>query len=376
MNERKLDFSIPANNQKVIELYNKIKKEELDPNPLYQRKLVWKKQHKYKFIGTILLNFPFPEIYIAPGELNTETLVLKDQIVDGQQRLTTIKNYIDGVDVFSFPNLPIKKFADLSKEEKSDFLNYEISVRYLKNATQEQIRDIFQRINSTEYSLNSTERLNAQWGDSEFICFAKQIIESDLDIDSELINYKLNSGNRIYFLNFFHSKNRVFTEADVNRMLALQYVLTLVATLCEGDYFRRNDRVQAYIESYLEEFPNAGVIELGLLNTLKFIDSLDLGDRSYWFNKANIFSLIIEFYNYDLDSVNQAILKKKLDDVENLNKIYISGDQEAVSGIDPEYLRYFEFAKEAVNDKGAREFRGSFIRKILESSLNATVCVS
>lgn len=56
----KLNASIPANNWKIIELYNKLKKEELDPSPDFQRKLVWKKSHKFKFIETILLNFPFP----------------------------------------------------------------------------------------------------------------------------------------------------------------------------------------------------------------------------------------------------------------------------------------------------------------------------
>lgn len=42
MNLNKLNASIPANNWKIIELYNKIKKDELDPSPSFQRKLVWK----------------------------------------------------------------------------------------------------------------------------------------------------------------------------------------------------------------------------------------------------------------------------------------------------------------------------------------------
>ena len=35
----------------------------------------------------------------------------------------------------------------------------------MKNANKQQITDIFQRINSTEYSLNSIERDNAKWGE-------------------------------------------------------------------------------------------------------------------------------------------------------------------------------------------------------------------
>jgi hypothetical protein len=96
--QARLDASVPANNQKIIEIYNKIRKNELDPSPDFQRKLVWKKQHKIRFIDTILHNYPFPEVYLAPDPSGPDlsTLTLKDLIVDGQQRLTTIVNYIEG----------------------------------------------------------------------------------------------------------------------------------------------------------------------------------------------------------------------------------------------------------------------------------------
>jgi len=370
MSINKLEFSIPANNQKIIELYNKLKKEELDPKPVYQRKLVWRKQHKYKFIETILLNFPFPEIYIAPGELNTDTLVLKDQIVDGQQRLTTILNYIESKDVFSLSSIPIKKFSELIKSEKEDFLNYEISVRYLKNANEEQIREIFQRINSTEYSLNTTERLNAQWGDSEFICFAKQIVEKDLDVDTSLISYKILPENRQSFLDFFHDKYKIFSENDINRMLALQYVLTLLATICDGEYFARNNKTQFYIQNYFEEFVNAGEIELGLLNTIKFIDSINLHSSSYWFNKSNIFTLVVEIYKTDTTSIDTATLKRTLDDLEHQNNQYLLSQMDGSdANLQQENTRYFDLAKEAVNDKPSRDYRGQFISNILIKSM-------
>lgn len=377
MTINRLEFSVPANNQKIIELYNKLKKGELNPKPVYQRKLVWKKQHKYKFIGTILMNFPFPEVYLAPGELDTETLVLKDQIVDGQQRLTTIVNYIEGKDVFSLQNMPIKKFSQLERNEKEDFLNYEISVRYLKNANEEQIREIFQRINSTEYSLNKTERINAQWGDSEFICFAKQMIETDLDIDLTLINYTLIAQNREKFLGFFHSKYSVFSENDINRMLALQFVLTLLATVCEGEYFRRNDKVQDYIESYYEEFADAGEVEFNLIRAVEFIDSIMLSPNSYWFNKANVFSLIVECCKYDTSSVNRDILRQELERLEVESKQYLLAQTEISqinqSKIDNDATKYFEYAREGVNDKPIREFRGLFIKKLLDKARNRVI---
>ena len=119
----KLESSIPANNTKIIEIYNKLRSGQLSVNSDYQRKLVWKKQHKFDFIDTILCNFPFPEVYLAPGSLDQEKLILVDEIVDGQQRLTTIRDYINGVDVFSLPRIPIKRFSEffLSPNTKAFF---------------------------------------------------------------------------------------------------------------------------------------------------------------------------------------------------------------------------------------------------------------
>ncbi|WP_158211180.1 DUF262 domain-containing protein [Myroides phaeus] len=369
MSIKKLNASVPANNWKIIELYNKIKKEELDPSPSFQRKLVWKKQHKYRFIETILMNFPFPEIYIAPGELNTETLTLQDLIVDGQQRCTTIVNYIEGKDVFANRNQSIKLFNELSKEEKEDFLNFEVSVRYLKNAEKDQIKEIFQRINSTEYSLNAIERDNAKWGDSEFISFAKQIIDEDDKINYDIISYKLLPENKSLLNDFFVNEFKIFSENDIKRMLALQYLLTLITTLIEGNYFRRNDKIQNYIEQFNEEFMDASIYEFGLVDCVKFINKLELPEKSYWFNKANVFTIICELFKFDnIDNIDYQVFKDKLIEIETNNKEYRNSSDNYKEKIEGE-IKYFEVAKEAVNEQSSREFRGKFINDRIILSL-------
>lgn len=367
----KLNASIPANNWKIIELYNKLKKEELDPSPDFQRKLVWKKSHKFKFIETILLNFPFPEIYIAPGKLDIDSLVLKDMIVDGQQRCTTIENYIEGKDVFALTRIPITKFKDLSKEEKEEFLNYEVSIRYLKNATINQIKEIFQKINSTEYALNTTERLNAQWGESEFIFFAKQITEKIEDLNVEDVNYKINSNTRSSLYNFFITKYNVFDENDIKRMLALQYVMTLTATLIENKYFRRNDRVQHYIELYNEEFVDASIIDNALFNTTTYIDSLDLDPKSYWLNKANVFTLIVEISKYDTSKINKDGLSHALKTFEQDYKEWTKAEINEAPFAEKTLgqIKYFEYSREGINESPAREYRGEIVRNIIVSNL-------
>ena len=101
-------------------MYNKIEADLLDTSPNFQRKLVWKKQHKYAFINTILLNYPFPEIYIASSEIDVNSLQAKEIVVDGQQRLNAIVDYIKGINDFYNQN-KLKAFNELSVLEKKEF---------------------------------------------------------------------------------------------------------------------------------------------------------------------------------------------------------------------------------------------------------------
>jgi len=366
-----LQFSIPANNQKIIEIYNKMRNNQLGVNKDYQRKLVWKRTHKVNFIETILKNFPFPEIYLAPGALDQEKLILIDEIVDGQQRLSTIKDYIEETDVFALPGLSIQKFSDLSLEQRSSFLNYEVSVRYLKNVTAEQVREIFQRINKTDYALNSTERMNAQWGDSEFVCFAKQLIEPEFESDSVL--YVLPDEVRDEFVTFFHGydddDDSVFSESDMSRMYALQYIMTLIATMDSQQYFPRSDRIKAYIEGYNENFPQAEDLKDRLLAIIRFIGTMEIGRHSRWYKKANLFSLITELDKIDLSSIDKNILGSTLINIDfraTLNEIGLDNDEN--DKLTADEIKYIGFAREAVNQKSAREYRGEFLRNLINAA--------
>ena len=370
----KLDASVPANNYKIIEIYNKVKKDEWDVRPSFQRKLVWKKQHKINFIETILLNYPFPEIYIAPGEMDSETLKFSDIVVDGQQRTTTIVNYIEAKDIFAQKIKKLKSFKELSDIEKRDFLNFEVSIRYLKNATPEQIKNIFQRINSSEYSLNQIEKSHAQYGDSEFILFAKQIIEKKCDIDYSIIEYKLDEDNQKLLHDFFVKKSNIFNDNDIDRMLALQYIITLLSTFLEnGVYFNRVSKNEFYIQEYNGEFPNAFEYEQKLVEIIQFIESIRLSSNSMWFTKSNIFTLIIELYKFNLntnqplDSINLVALKSKLDDFEKNYYEYLR-DKENYKEKTPGDILYFEASRQGVNDAEPRANRGKVIEAFIHDS--------
>ena len=51
--------------------------------------------HKVDFINTILLGYPFPEIFITRGNIDVTTMQTTSALVDGQQRMSTIKEFLD-----------------------------------------------------------------------------------------------------------------------------------------------------------------------------------------------------------------------------------------------------------------------------------------
>ena len=94
-------------NKSIAELIGMIRRKELILQPEFQRKLVWNNSHKEAFIDTILNGFPFPEIYMAQSGIDLDTLQSQQVVVDGQQSLSTIMQYIQGSDDdFICKNIP------------------------------------------------------------------------------------------------------------------------------------------------------------------------------------------------------------------------------------------------------------------------------
>src|ERR1700684_3329340 len=79
----------------LVDLINEVREGKRTHAPYFQRKLVWRLAHKVDFIKTILLGYPFPEIFISRGTIDLTSMQSTACLVDGQQRLNTIKEYIE-----------------------------------------------------------------------------------------------------------------------------------------------------------------------------------------------------------------------------------------------------------------------------------------
>lgn len=363
----KLKASIPSNSVKLIDIYNKIISSSLILGPDFQRKLVWKKQHKYAFIETILLNFPFPEIYIASEEVDTKSLRTREVVVDGKQRLSSIVDYIQRKNDF-LNQKSIKHFDDLDLAEKKEFLNYLITVKDLKDIGEDKIIEVFKRINSTNYSLNSNEILNAEFGGGEFAIFCKQLTDKNFKPSETETGILIENHVKDFITTFFES-NKVFSDNDVKRMFDSQYIMLISATILEGSYFGRSTRINHYLEKYNDEFSNYQDILKRLVNSINIITNLKFSTGSYWFNKANLFTLIIELNNINEDKIDLDYLEIELLDLESKFDLYYNGDEEDIKKITADEAKYFEVARQGSHEFSAREHRGNVIRKLITESM-------
>lgn len=361
----KLKSSITSNSVKLIDLYNKLNSGALVASPDFQRNLVWKKQHKYAFIKTILLNFPFPEVYIASSEVDVENLQAREIVVDGQQRLTTIVDYIKAIGDFK-EQKHVTPFDELLLEEKREFLNYSITVKDLKDIGIKNIKEIFKRINSTNYALNSNEIINAEYGDGEFSMFCKQIVDTEFKSSPEMTDIILSDEVVKPMLSFFTNGN-IFSNNDVKRMYDIQYLMLICSTILEGSYFGRNTKINHYLEKYNVNFEVHKEVLKYLTNSINIIQKLKLPTDGYWYNKANIFTLIIEFHKLDVNNIDLNHLEFHL--LELAKKVDVYFTDEDISLISSEEGKYFEYARQGSHELAAREHRGKVIKAIIQESI-------
>ena len=259
-----VDINTSCSNESILNIYNGIKSENINLAPDFQRKLVWNDTHKENFIDTILRGYPFPEIYIAEGDIDVDnpSKVVK-LVVDGQQRLSTIVQYIDGDENWKLKNIPA--FKDLSKENKEKFYYYKVVIRSLGHLKEEDIKEVFKKINSVNYALNAMEVTNALY-DGEFISTANIILENNKDIVKRLDIFSINE------------------EA---RMRDLEFILTLMSINEEKGYFTTTSRNEFYIKEYNNAYENKeNTIKL-FNDILKLMDASIEDSYSSWARKNN-----------------------------------------------------------------------------------------
>jgi hypothetical protein len=319
-------------NKKISELYKRIKDKTLILQPDFQRKFVWTTNHKEAFIETILKGLPFPEIYTAQSGIDIEKIETQEVVVDGQQRLSTLVQYIDEPEESKIFGKLVPKFKNLGIDNQKEFLNYNVVIRDLEDISPELIREIFKRINQTKFNLEQVEIQNAVY-DGEFITTAKEILKS---IENEHIP--------------------IFSESEMSRMSDLHFILSVMSTLEIGGYFTRDVEIEKMIAMFNDSFPNKVLVENKIVSALKGIKHMNLEPDSIWYRKSNFFTLVIELCK--LEAVDYDEIKTKLLELESnvLANKYTPRDEN-------EFAKNYAYMYTGTNSRQARVVRSEIFNK-------------
>lgn len=341
--------------RQLIDIVNDIKTRRIVLSPFFQRNLVWRTIHKIDFIETIIMGLPFPEIFIAKGDIDIDQMVTTSCIVDGQQRLNSIIEYIQGK--FEVKN---KTYDQLSPEEKENFLKYEIAVIELDiHHDDESIQELFKRLNRTYYSLSNIEKISTEYASSEFMLVAKYLakeITNDINDEEEIFpdpnitiefkqwmnEVKVNNFNKLLL------DMGIFSNYEISRQVPLNFVLNILGTIQRGFFNRNIDK--SILDENAELFEDKDYIVNKLEDVAKKILKIKFKKKSYWYNKANMYSIIVAvFNNYDIiEEIDNSLIKKKFEQFEE------------------ELPQNYKIAaKEGVNNKKERLVRNKFIEELL-----------
>jgi len=146
----------------ISDVINWFKSKELVINESFQRHSVWSPQAKTLLIDSILNELPLPKIFIRT-KIDSKLQKSVKEIVDGQQRIRSIVEFANGEFSLSnkSENFHGQKYTDLTDDLQQIFLGYPLTAEQLLNATDDDVIDIFARLNSYTVALNSAEKRHA-----------------------------------------------------------------------------------------------------------------------------------------------------------------------------------------------------------------------
>ncbi|MGW5775369.1 GmrSD restriction endonuclease domain-containing protein [Streptomyces sp. NPDC003863] len=130
-----LDFaetSLAPTDWTVETILSQLKETALDLDPAFQRRDAWTNQRKSKFVESLMLGLPVPQLVLAEGDPDEGTYV----VIDGKQRLLTLEKFFDPKAGFKLTALTaLKNLNGMTREEIESDPVLKKYIRRLKNRT-------------------------------------------------------------------------------------------------------------------------------------------------------------------------------------------------------------------------------------------------
>ncbi len=207
-------------------IINRINNGDINLQPNFQRGEVWSNSKKVKLVDSILRNWKIPPIHVILGNNNI------DEVLDGQQRLATIRDFFDDkikVDGSIQPydenisELDGMIYSDLPIEKKRQLRQYSITIIRLSNYKPEEPAELFYRLNQPA-TLTAAEQRNAYIGTTR-----NQI--------KELVNEFENMGAEKGIVGF--SNSRLAYDEIISKYAYMIEINTLKRKVTAGDISKK-----------------------------------------------------------------------------------------------------------------------------------------
>lgn len=331
-------------------LFNEYQSGRLFVDDSFQRRYVWNNNDKIKLIETILLGFTIPEIYLWETGIDIDTGMVQRSIIDGQQRLRAIVDFINGeyclkVSALEYNNSQYANlyFSELDEKLKENIYKFKFSVRMINDEIKrEQIIQIFNRLNCTSYNLTPQELRNARfngkflglsiliannsfWGKYSFFKGLRRRRMKDVEfmsnillyfrqgIDNELTQESLDSAYKIYESEYKEELTdkkmfeKIISELQIminqtneakyfinflKRTTHLYTIITVIAYLMEKGIY--TDIIRDKIIDFINSYNNISTINNPLLSRYQ---ALSLEGTKSKVNRIERFETVLEYIN-------------------------------------------------------------------------------
>ncbi len=204
--------------------------------PKFQRRDVWSPKARSYLMDTILRGKPIPKIYMRQN-VNPNTRRTIREIVDGQQRLRTVLSFLkDGFKISKAHNEEFrgKTFSGLDKTTRGEILKYEFVVDLLEDTPDNEVYDLFARINTYAEKLKPQELRNAKW----FGDFKSSVYQLAKEFQS------------------FFEANNLFTPKQILRMSEAEFISELLLAMEEGIRAGSRAVIDKCYKDYDDDFPH------------------------------------------------------------------------------------------------------------------------
>lgn len=315
----------------------------LDMDPSYQRRSVWNRKFQEEFVDTVLLGYPSPAIFLYESISENGA---NYAVVDGKQRLTAVFDFITSTFAVGAKS-PIEKlrglyYESLPREVKESILRYRFSVENLPSVNEEELNNIFDRLNRNVKKLTPQELRHAKY-DGAFITHVEQMAE--------------------WLSDQFAGQFPRIAEMSRRQMKDVEIVASLLLFLEEGTKGYSTATLDAAFSSRDEYWERSGEFVEEFQEAIRYLQKVVADDgqaiaQSRMRNQADFYSLFAAVAELNRDDELPTPEEARARLLEFLDLLEVpEPPKQAVS--------YLEAARSASNDALPRATRVSVVKAVL-----------